>query len=127
MIRNAWHISGGTGLAANSANRRVLVTRADGSQSVEEIQHDLGLKSDDKAGMMARLKAQGVNAASLSTFDGGDDNNQKTGFGQRPVARVRTSAVNRSTNPLLGAGEKGAYNRDSTLRSQQPVSNIFFN
>jgi hypothetical protein len=33
MIRNAWHISGGTGSAANSANRRVLVTRADGSRA----------------------------------------------------------------------------------------------
>ena len=58
MIRNAWHISGGTGWAANSANRRVLATAADGSQSVQEIQNDLGLKSDDKAGMIARLRAQ---------------------------------------------------------------------
>jgi hypothetical protein len=32
MIRNAWHISGGVGAAANSSNKRVLVTRADGSQ-----------------------------------------------------------------------------------------------
>jgi len=62
MIRNAWHISGGTGWAANSANRRVLVTAADGSQSVQEIQNDLGLKSDDKAGMIARLRVQ-VNLA----------------------------------------------------------------
>ena len=76
MIRNAWHISGGEGWCANSSNRRVLVTHADGSQSVEEIQHDLGLKADDKAGMMARLKAQGVNAANISTFDGGDDNDK---------------------------------------------------
>ena len=39
--RNAWHISGGEGAAANSANRRVLVTRPDGSQYVEEIKNDL--------------------------------------------------------------------------------------
>jgi hypothetical protein len=32
MIRNAWHISGGEGQAANSANLRVLVTHADGTQ-----------------------------------------------------------------------------------------------
>ena len=76
MLRNAWHLTGGVGAAANSTNRRVLVTHADGSQSVEEIQHDLGLKADDKAGMMARLKAQGVNAANISTFDGGDDNDK---------------------------------------------------
>ncbi|KAJ1432493.1 hypothetical protein B484DRAFT_327304, partial [Ochromonadaceae sp. CCMP2298] len=62
MIRNAWHISGGEGAAANSANKRVLVTHADGRQTVEEIQNDLGLRSDDKEGMMARLRSQGVNA-----------------------------------------------------------------
>ena len=63
MIRNAWHIAGGEGAAANSANRRVLVTRADGSQKVEAIKSDLGLKADDKEGMVARLRAQGANAA----------------------------------------------------------------
>ena len=76
MIRNAWHISGGEGAAANSANRRVLVTRADGSEYVEEIKNNLGLRADDKAGMMDRLRAQGVNNAassSLSLFDGFDD------------------------------------------------------
>ena len=73
MIRNAWHISGGSGAAANSANRRVLVTKADGSQEVVEIKNDLGLKADDKAGMMARLRAQGSSAASISLYDGGSD------------------------------------------------------
>ena len=76
MIRNAWHISGGEGWCANTANRRVLVTAADGTQSVQEIKDDLGLKADDKAGMMARLKAQGVNAANISTFDGAGDNDK---------------------------------------------------
>ena len=37
MIRNTWHISGGEGWCANSSNKRVLVTRSDGSQSVEEV------------------------------------------------------------------------------------------
>jgi len=70
MIRNAWHISGGVGAAANSANRRVLVTRADGSQYVEEIKSDLGLKSDDKAGMVNRLRAQGVEASNIELYGG---------------------------------------------------------
>ena len=30
MMRNAWHISGGEGWCANSSNRRVLATMADG-------------------------------------------------------------------------------------------------
>jgi Ca2+-binding EF-hand superfamily protein len=70
MIRNAWHIEGGEGTAANSANRRVLVTREDGSQGVEVIKHDLGLKADDKEGMVARLRAQGVDAQSIDLFGG---------------------------------------------------------
>ena len=73
MIRNAWHISGGEGWCANSANRRVLVTHADGSQTVEEIKDDLGLKADDKAGMIVHLKQQGIDPKDISLFDGGDD------------------------------------------------------
>eukprot|EP01036_Dinobryon_divergens_P032461 gene32461-42053_t len=86
MIRNAWHISGGEGAAANSANRRVLVTRADGSEYVEEIKNDLGLRADDKAGMMDRLRAQGVtNATSLSTTYGNVENNaQRSSLRQPP-------------------------------------------
>lgn len=90
MIRNAWHISGGTGWSANTANRRVLVTRADGSQSVEEIKNDLGLKADDRSGMMARLKAQGVDASNISLFDGGDD-----GVGGKATPARRN-------NPIVG-------------------------
>ena len=37
MMRNSWHISGGEGWCANSSCRRVLVTHADGRQTVEEI------------------------------------------------------------------------------------------
>ena len=73
MIRNAWHISGGEGWCANSSNRRVLVTMADGSQSVQEIKNDLGLKADDSEGAMARLRAQGIQAEGLSLADAAGD------------------------------------------------------
>ena len=73
MMRNAWHISGGEGWSANSANRRVLVTRGDGSESVEEIKQDLGLKAGDKQDMMNRLKAQGVDASAVGTTYGSDN------------------------------------------------------
>ena len=59
MIRNAWHISGGEGQAANSANTRVLVTKADGSQEVVEVKDDLGMKPKDKKDVINRLSAQG--------------------------------------------------------------------
>ena len=85
MIRNAWHISGGEGVAANSSNRRVLVTRADGSQYVEEIKNDLGLRSDDRAGMMGRLQAQGVNAADVAIYGvAGENNNNYQANNNRP-------------------------------------------
>lgn len=59
MIRNAWHISGGKGAAQNTSCRRVLATFSDGRQRVLEIENDIGLRSDDIAGMLARLQSQG--------------------------------------------------------------------
>lgn len=55
MMRNAWHISGGTGWCANTTNRRVLVTLPDGTDVVREVKNDLGVKIQDVA---ARLQAQ---------------------------------------------------------------------
>eukprot|EP00995_Heteronema_vittatum_P007928 NODE_3083_length_708_cov_119.329287_g2177_i0.p1 GENE.NODE_3083_length_708_cov_119.329287_g2177_i0~~NODE_3083_length_708_cov_119.329287_g2177_i0.p1 ORF type:complete len:155 (-),score=73.72 NODE_3083_length_708_cov_119.329287_g2177_i0:244-684(-) len=60
MIRNAWHISGGTGKAANTSCRRVLVTKADGSQTVEEIKDDIRIGPKDMEGMKENLRQQGV-------------------------------------------------------------------
>jgi Ca2+-binding EF-hand superfamily protein len=117
MIRNAWHISGGEGAAANSANKRVLVTRADGSQSVEEIKSDLGLKANDKAGMMARLRAQGVDASNISLFDGGDD-----GVGKdkkmTPASKGRGSVGDSFASPNYPKGS--VNNRPSTAPAQSP-------
>ena len=64
MVRNAWHISGGTGVTANTSNRRVLVTYKDGRQTVEEIKNDF---KDDIPTMIENLKAQGIqNIESIS-------------------------------------------------------------
>lgn len=60
MIRNAWHISGGSGWCENTTNRRLLVTHADGRQSVQEIQNDIGIRAKDTDKMMAKLSAQGI-------------------------------------------------------------------
>jgi Ca2+-binding EF-hand superfamily protein len=73
MIRNAWHISGGKGQYENTTCRRVLVTHRDGHQSVEEITNDFGMKKDDTAGMIANLKARGIDAAKISTVGSTDD------------------------------------------------------
>ena len=70
-MRNSWHISGGEGWSANTANRRVLVTHSDGTQSVKEIKNDLGLRADEKNEMMRRLRQQGEDVQMLSTYGGG--------------------------------------------------------
>lgn len=57
MMRNAWHISGGSGWSANSSNRRVLVTDADGNSSVREVPNDLGVKREDVQRVMAAAMA----------------------------------------------------------------------
>jgi hypothetical protein len=70
MLRNAWHLTGGVGAAANSTNRRVLVTHADGRQSVEELRDDLGLAAGDTAAMLANLCAQGLHVVSVDLGGG---------------------------------------------------------
>jgi len=60
MIRNAWHISGGSGQYQNTANTRLLVTLVDGTQKVVSLEHDLGLDVRNAAAVKAQLKAQGI-------------------------------------------------------------------
>lgn len=60
MIRNSWHISGGSGAAENSSNRRVLVIHSDGEEEIVEIKNDLGLNIKDRDDVIRRLERQGV-------------------------------------------------------------------
>lgn len=70
-LRNAWHISGGEGWCANTANLRVLVTHSDGSQTVEGLEDDLGLQMPRDAGeIMRRLRAQGLDVVAVEGSGG---------------------------------------------------------
>jgi len=69
MIRNAWHIAGGSGWSENTSNLRVLVTHEDGHQSIEVIKNDLGLKRDDIEAIKTRLRAQGLKIRGVSVKD----------------------------------------------------------
>ena len=71
MIRNAWRIAGGTGMAANTANKRVLVTNKDGSQQVVTVENELGVRPGDVNGYRKRLAQQGVDG-NLELFGGVD-------------------------------------------------------
>ena len=107
MIRNAWHISGGEGWCANSSNRRVLVTDSNGNQRVEEIKNDLGLKSDDRTGMINRLRAQGIDVSNIDLNGGVDDQTN-----QNSKRSATSNAPNRA----------GSYNQNST-NSSSSVNN----
>jgi Ca2+-binding EF-hand superfamily protein len=127
MVRNSWNLSGSDSHTANSASRRVLVTKADGSQSVEEIKNDLGLKANDKAGMMARLKAQGVDPAKISLYDGMDSTkdepvnpnalkpnlNKSQAFTSQKTAEVRNIGLG-SSKKRIGQRSSSAATADST-------------
>jgi calcyphosin len=67
MMRNAWHLSGGEGWAANTTCLRVLVTHKDGRQSIEEIKNDLGVSATDTPKIIERLRAQGFDPARVET------------------------------------------------------------
>eukprot|EP01063_Lacrimia_lanifica_P031469 TRINITY_DN5195_c0_g1_i1.p1 TRINITY_DN5195_c0_g1~~TRINITY_DN5195_c0_g1_i1.p1 ORF type:complete len:300 (+),score=117.52 TRINITY_DN5195_c0_g1_i1:61-960(+) len=59
MLRNAWHLAGGVGQAANTVNRRVLVHHLDGTQTIECLLDDLSC-GDDIDLIKAQLRKQGV-------------------------------------------------------------------
>jgi len=63
MIRNAWHMSGGTGQYKCTSCTHVLVQHADGSETVEELKNDLGLDKFNRADVMKRLAQQGITDA----------------------------------------------------------------
>jgi len=60
MIRNAWHIAGGSGWCANTSNKRILVTFNDGTQKVVGLEHDMGQDLRNQAVVMKLLEQQGV-------------------------------------------------------------------
>ena len=79
MMRNAWRIAGGEGAAANTANKRVLVTNRDGSQSVQTIKNELGMRPGDKEDARRRLAEQGIDAADIGMHAGMDTRDKRGG------------------------------------------------
>jgi len=107
MIRNAWHISGGVGWSANSSCRRVLVTHADGRQTVEEIKNDMGIKADDKAAMLANLAAQGINDVTSVDTTGNASSSTTGPSASKPAPASTVAAVEEHhTNERAPAGGK---------------------
>lgn len=154
MIRNAWHISGGEGQYANTTNRRILVTHADGRQTVEEIKNDIGISAKNTDAMMANLKKQGLNVATINLTgidDMGHQIENKEYFKNRPsgnqaegqlyidAGNVGSSSVN-SGQPSAQRQNLAAFannlNTGKTLRvnnngmkseQQKPLSDVVLN
>jgi len=63
MMRNAWHMSGGVGWCQNTTCLRVLVIHQDGTQTVDELQNDLGLDKTNRKEIFERLAQQGCTDA----------------------------------------------------------------
>ncbi len=87
MIRNAWHITGGEGVAANSANMRVLVTHSDGTQEVVTLLNDMGIEAGNKREVVLRLREQGVDVMAIPGFT------DKKGSAAAQKAAAETSAI----------------------------------
>ena len=99
MIRNAWHIAGGEGAAASSANKRVLVTDSLGKQSVVELKSDLGLDripvKDRADWILNKLRQQGVDVAGLDLKGDPADEEQGDHLGPnyKPMVRRKKNVI----------------------------------
>lgn len=116
MIRNAWHISGGEGWCANTTNKRVLVTHADGRQTVEEVKNDMGLDKKDKKGLVDRLRQLGIDAAKIDVKGVGEDHND-----YNENVNINTKSVN--PNKQSGSGSNTPKSLDNNKLSTIPSNN----
>jgi hypothetical protein len=125
MIRNAWRIAGGEGVAANTANRRVLVTDKHGNQRVETVNQELGMNKKDMNDIKNRLAKQGVDAANVDLYGGLDATDKpkaRSGGGgaaaPRPSGRGGGNAVfpsapsSPSSARAGGGGARDAFTRN---------------
>mmetsp|Transcript_3975 Transcript_3975/g.9445 ORF Transcript_3975/g.9445 Transcript_3975/m.9445 type:complete len:685 (-) Transcript_3975:353-2407(-) len=116
MIRNAWHIPGGEGWCANTANKRVLVTRPDGTQTVECINNDMGLDLSDPAAIAAALTKQGIECDAKAIQTVGkleDDSSNKTPVTQPPKAKHASFGAQSSGPAPPPKAKKGAMQKTS--------------
>jgi len=113
MIRNAWRIAGGEGAAANTANRRVLVTDKNGNQRVETVNQELGMNKKDMNDIKARLAKQGVDAANVDLYGGLDSTEKPKATGGRPAAPGSAGgAVRKAPASPAKAGSRDAFTRN---------------
>ena len=100
MIRNAWRMAGGKGMAANTANKRLLVTNKDGSQQVVTVENELGVRPGDAEGYRRRLAQQGVEGE-LGMYGGVDTTEKAKSSNRLKLGRSAARKTPEKKGPSL--------------------------
>ena len=133
MIRNAWRIAGGQGQAANTANRRVLVTDKNGRQSVQTVEQELGMRGRNSNDVRGRLARQGLaDVEGVEMYGGMDtrDPPKMTGGrpsgsqGMRPRQQGGAATANRPLSASLLQRNKANNNSNNTNPNPRSSSNF---
>jgi calcyphosin len=103
---SAWHLSGGSGWCANSANKRVLVRGADGHEAVHEVQRDLGLRGSDVDGMRRRLREQGTAVRSSDGIEGYGAADTTKGQTVQPRRQQHSKQQQQQQQPTAGVANR---------------------
>jgi len=129
MIRNAWRIAGGEGAAANTANKRVLITNKDGSQQVVTVNNELGMKQGKDQAAMAdirkRLGQQGVEASNIELF-GGMDNLDKP-KSNKPQQGTSREAWGAQKNTQPPNAKSNSYDKNNSNNNNNNNNNSVSN
>mmetsp|Transcript_9325 Transcript_9325/g.14050 ORF Transcript_9325/g.14050 Transcript_9325/m.14050 type:complete len:1135 (+) Transcript_9325:93-3497(+) len=123
MIRNAWRIPGGEGMAANTANKRVLVTNKDGSQSIATVHNELGMKPGDRDAVRSRLAQQGIDAANVELHGGIDttEKPKKTRQDSSNQQNIAPKHIRHRAAEKLGAAFRGHKGRKEVSKVRSNV------
>ena len=111
MIRNAWHISGGSGWCENTTNRRVVVTDKSGKQKIQEVKNDLFIGKSDEAAMRKNLEDQGLDVADMELYAKMDDDQA---FGAK-----KDAFKNKPARPKAAAGSRNPNTREAFVRKTE--------
>ena len=89
------------GQAANTANRRVLVTDKNGKQSVQTINDELGMNGKDMGDVKRRLGKQGVDTSNVEMYGSGENRMDKPTSFRRGANLPGDALPHRDEGPCL--------------------------
>ena len=112
------------GQAANTANRRVLVTDKNGKQSVQTINDELGMNGKDMADVKRRLGKQGLDTTNVEMYGTGENRTDKPSSTVRHVcgvcigAHVGSMAITVKCTPRLCCAVLSVFHPDGGSQRQ---------